>query len=77
MTHWKRALRYARTQGHFDSAPDLRRHHWRAASCHLLPWPINLLVFDAALVHNTTLAVQLLQISLGVKVDGINGPRTR
>jgi len=54
-----------------------RRHYWRAAGCHGLPWPLNLALFDAAVQHGPVRGVQLLQLVLGVKVDGINGPRTR
>ena len=51
--------------------------YWRPPGCHLLPWPLNLLLFDATVQHGAYMAIRLLQGPLGVKVDGLNGLRTQ
>jgi hypothetical protein len=53
-----------------------RDEYWLKAGCDKFPWPINLLVFDAAVNHGPVSAVILLQQVLGVKTDGIVGPQT-
>ena len=50
--------------------------YWRAASCHLLPWPISYLTFDAAVNSGVKRAVQWTQAGIGVTADSIVGPGT-
>lgn len=50
--------------------------YWHAGNCDALPWPLSLVHFDACVNHGLNRAALLLQDSLGVKVDGIIGPKT-
>lgn len=50
--------------------------YWIAAKCHLLPAPIDLYTFDAAVQHGPVRAVKLLQRALCVDDDGKIGPKT-
>jgi lysozyme family protein len=50
--------------------------YWRAASCHLLPWPISYLTFDAAVNSGPSRAVRWTQAGLGVSPDGKIGTKT-
>lgn len=49
---------------------------WREAQCHRLPWPINYLVFDAAVNSSPKRGIQWAQRGLGVSADGVVGPAT-
>lgn len=49
---------------------------WHDGNCETLPWPLSLVHFDACVNHGLNRAALLLQDSLGVKVDGILGPKT-
>jgi len=51
--------------------------YWTPAHCHELPAGIDLLVLDAAVQHDPTDAVQLLQLALKVGADGVFGSVTR
>ena len=53
-----------------------RKDYWEAASCDKLPPSIALLIFDSAINQGVKTAIKLLQKSLGVKKDGIIGPKT-
>lgn len=52
------------------------REYWQAAGCHLLPWPLCLVVFDHSVMSGVTSAVRMLQRALGATVDGKIGPET-
>jgi len=49
---------------------------WLACSCDDLPTPFAISVFDAAVNQGTTPAKRMLQMALGVEVDGVIGPKT-
>lgn len=50
---------------------------WLRCVCDDLPWPLALMVFDAAVQHAPIDAIMLLQQALGgLRVDGILGPVT-
>lgn len=49
---------------------------WRSAGCHLLPWPISYLTFDASVNSGPSRAVRWTQSGLGTKADGKVGPAT-
>jgi len=51
-------------------------NYWKAASCDRLPWPINYIVFDAAVNSGPSRAVKWLQAGLKLPADGKVGPRT-
>lgn len=53
-----------------------RTMYWVPAKCGLLPDPLDLYVFDAAVNHGPGRAVKLLQRALGVADDGLLGPKT-
>ena len=53
-----------------------RLKYWNQAKCGLLPQPLDLYTFDAAVNHGPARAVRLLQRALGVEDDGLLGPRT-
>lgn len=52
------------------------RDYWVAAGCTSLPWPLSLLVFDAAVNQGVGPAIRLLQKLVGVAQDGIFGRTT-
>lgn len=53
-----------------------RRDYWDACKCDLLPKPMNLLVFDAAVNQGVDAAIKLLQKALGIAQDGRLGQAT-
>jgi lysozyme family protein len=54
-----------------------REEYWLPAHCEEWPWPLSLVVFDAAVNHGPGQAIRLLQRAAGVRTDGIVGPKTR
>ena len=50
--------------------------YWHAINCDLLPYPINVLIFDAAVNHGKNRAVRMLQEALKIKSDGLIGEQT-
>jgi len=52
-------------------------HYWQPAACEALPTPVAIALFDGVVQHGVGLGVRLLQETLPVRVDGINGPRTQ
>lgn len=54
-----------------------RERYWDVCGCDTLPWPVSLVVFDAAVNHGPSRARQILQAAVKIPVDGIIGPRTR
>jgi len=50
--------------------------YWIEVSADLMPPPLALLVFDAAVNNGVCQAKHLLQQALGVTVDGVIGPQT-
>jgi lysozyme family protein len=59
-----------------DARAIYRRDYWDRIQGDILPPPLALLVFDAAVNLGTSRAVQLLQAALGVEQDGRLGPLT-
>jgi lysozyme family protein len=53
-----------------------RRDYWQKAGCDQLPEPVALVLFDAAVNQGVVPALRLLQLCLGVTVDGSPGPNT-
>lgn len=53
-----------------------KTYYWFAAKCHLLPEPLDLYTFDAAVQHGPGRAVKQLQTALGTDADGQLGPKT-
>ena len=53
-----------------------KQQYWFAAKCQLLPEPIDLYTFDAAVQHGPERAIKQLQRALGVETDGIAGNET-
>ncbi len=53
-----------------------RARYWQPASCALLPEPVAVMHFDAAVNHGVGGAVRLLQAALSVSADGSIGPET-
>lgn len=60
-----------------QAAERYRVRYWDAIQGDLLPWPVSLVVFDAAVQHAPVTAVQLLQAALRIVADGVLGPATR
>ena len=50
--------------------------YWRAGGCDRLPWPISYLVFDAGVNSGPKRGIQWMQQGVGVKADGVIGPKT-
>lgn len=60
-----------------ERAYDLyKEHYWDKVKADSFPFPINLLLFDFAVLSGPERAVQVLQMTLGVTQDMIVGPRT-
>lgn len=56
-----------------------RAEHWDKGNCDSLPWPVNLLLFEAGVNVGAGTAAKLLQQALRLppeQVDGIVGPGT-
>ena len=53
-----------------------RRDYWDVLSCEQLPPAIALIVFDAGVNQGPLPAARMLQLALGVPVDGVVGPIT-
>lgn len=50
--------------------------YWQPCKCDDLPRHFAFIVFDSAVNQGPRVAIRLLQIALGVSVDGIIGPKT-
>lgn len=50
--------------------------YWTQAQCNLLPYPVNVVVFDTAVNSGPVQARRLLQQAAGVLADGILGPKS-
>ena len=59
-----------------DAIAIYKRDYWDKTKCEQLPYPLDVLTFDASVNHGTKPAVQILQRALGVTDDGIIGPKT-
>lgn len=53
-----------------------KQRYWTSAGCHMLPPGVDTMVFDAAVNSGPKRAVQWLQLSIGVRPDGIVGKNT-
>ncbi len=53
------------------------RDYWKKANCHKLPPRLALAVFDAAVNHGVKKSIVLLQQTIKVRADGVNGPVTQ
>lgn len=53
-----------------------RSDYWNRCRCDDLPFPLDYVVFDAAVNHGVSRAVRFLQHAVGATVDGIIGPQT-
>ncbi len=53
-----------------------KRDYWDAIRADDLPYPINILIFDAAVNQGKKAAVRMLQEALKIKVDGVIGQQT-
>ncbi|MCU7934139.1 MAG: peptidoglycan-binding protein [Candidatus Thiodiazotropha sp. (ex Dulcina madagascariensis)] len=60
-----------------DARAIYRDDYWDRVHCDALPGRLAVALFDAAVNHGPRRAVTLLQQTLGVSVDGINGPVTQ
>ena len=59
-----------------DAIAIYKRDYWDKAKCDFLPFPLDVLTFDAAVNHGVVPAIKILQRALGVSDDGIIGPKT-
>ena len=50
--------------------------YWNKCRCSDIPWPLNLYLFDAAVNQGVDAARRMMQYALGVKQDGVLGPKT-
>jgi lysozyme family protein len=62
--------------GDEEIAAIYRQGYWRRAGCHLLPSPIALMHFDAAVNQGPVRAIRMLQTAVDATVDGEIGPET-
>lgn len=60
-----------------DAKSIYRKDYWQAAGCDLMPWPMSLCVFDAAVNQGLFTAVALAQKAMNLPDDGVIGPRTK
>lgn len=54
-----------------------KRDYWDAAKCDLTPYPLDVLVFDAAVNQGVEPAIKMLQKVLNVAQDGVFGADTQ
>ena len=54
-----------------------KRDYWDAAKCDVIPFPLDSLVFDAAVNQGVDPAIKMLQKMLNVTQDGIFGAATQ
>lgn len=59
-----------------DAIAIYKRDYWDKAKCSELPYPLDVLTFDAAVNHGVETAARILQRALEVTDDGIIGPKT-
>jgi len=59
-----------------DAIEIYRRDFWNSCRCDDLARPWAILVFDSAVNQGVRVATRIMQIALGVSVDGIIGPKT-
>ena len=59
-----------------DARKIMRRDFWQANQCDALPYPVALIVFDWGVNSGARRAARALQERLGVRLDGIIGPKT-
>ena len=60
-----------------DRAKEIyRRDYWDAIRADDLPYPMNILIFDAAVNQGKKAAVRMLQEALKIKQDGVIGQQT-
>ncbi len=71
-----RLTRQLRQLSETEIAAIYRQRYWLRASCHLLPEPIALMHFDAAVNQGPGRAIKMLQASVGAVIDGEVGPET-
>lgn len=50
--------------------------YWLVNSCHQMPWWAALIVFDCGVNQGVAVAADFIQTTVGVKRDGIVGPKT-
>ncbi len=65
-----------RTLSRLQAEQIYKARYWDPIRGDELPWPLALVVFDAAVNCGLDAAVQMLQIAVGVRNDGILGPET-
>lgn len=51
-------------------------YYWQAVRGDEMPWPVDAVLFDAAIQHGGRKAIELLQRALMITDDGILGPNT-
>ena len=52
------------------------RDYWRTSKCHELPFPLNMVVFDASVNVGVGRSIKFLQSAAKVNTDGVIGPIT-
>lgn len=53
-----------------------RNDYWLVAGCDTMPFPVNMVHFDARVNHRPASANKMLQRAAGVTDDGVLGPQT-
>ncbi len=74
---WKLSKSEVRHLKTSEVAAIYQSHYWRRCGAHLMPYGLDHAVFDYAVNSGPSRAVKQLQAIVGVKSDGINGPKTR
>lgn len=60
-----------------DAINIYKKDYWEASKCDILPYPLDIMVFDTAVNHGVKKSIMILQESLECKkIDGIIGPQT-
>jgi lysozyme family protein len=61
-----------------DRALDIyHKDYWLANGCSTLPYPLDILVFDASVNCDGVEAIKFLQRTAGITDDGVFGPQTK
>lgn len=72
----KRPRQSVRRISHEEARELYETFFWKEAGCDRLPWPVNYLVFDAAVNSGPEKSLKWMQAALGLHQDGKIGPKT-
>lgn len=72
----KRPKKSVKTLTRSEAVEFYRLKHWEWPGVANLPWPFSMLAFDGGVNSGETRGIKWVQQGLGLKADGLIGPRT-